>query len=80
MAPITSLQNPKVKLIQRLRGKRYRQQENRFVIEYERDLQRALQQCGYQIDFILVCPELAGIDAAPFAASGAEDFSSRQRC
>ena len=67
MAPITSLQNPKVKLIQRLRGKRYRQQENRFVIEYERDLQRALQQ-GYQIDFILVCPELAGIDAAPFAA------------
>ena len=66
METITSTQNPKVKLIQRLRGKRSRQQEKRFVIEYERDLQRALKQ-GYQIDFMLICPEIAGSDAAPFA-------------
>lgn len=55
---ITSPQNSKIKLVKRLRGKRGRQREARFVIDYERDLQRALQ-CGYDIDFILHCPELA---------------------
>lgn len=55
---ITSAQNSKIKLVNRLRGKRGRQQEGRFVIDYERDLRRALQQ-GYQIDFILHCPEVA---------------------
>lgn len=63
---ITSPQNSKIKLVQRLRGKRGRQREARFVIDYERDLQRALL-LGYDIDFILHCPELApapaGIDA-----------------
>lgn len=55
---ITSAQNSKIKLVNRLRGKRGRQQEARFVIDYERDLRRALQQ-GYRIDFILHCPEVA---------------------
>ena len=55
---ITSAQNSKIKLVKRLRGKRGRQQEARFVIDYERDLRRALRQ-GYQIDFILHCPEAA---------------------
>lgn len=55
---ITSAQNSKIKLVNRLRGKRDRQQEARFIIDYERDLRRALQQ-GYQIDFILHCPEVA---------------------
>ena len=72
MAPITSLQNPKVKLAQRLRGKRQRQQEKRFVIEYGRDVKRALQQ-NYQMDFALICPEIAGSDAAPMA-SAAQTF------
>lgn len=58
---ITSAQNSKIKLVKRLRGKRGRQQEGRFVIDYERDLRRALTQ-GYDIDFILTCPEFA---AAP---------------
>lgn len=55
---ITSAQNSKIKLVNRLRGKRGRQQEARFVIDYERDLRRALQQ-DYLIEFILHCPELA---------------------
>lgn len=65
MELITSPQNAKFKLVNRLRGKRSREQESRFVIEYERDLQRALQQ-GYQIDFLLLCPELAEKDPAEF--------------
>ena len=65
---ITSAQNSKIKLVNRLRSKRGRQNEARFLIDYERDLQRALQQ-GYEIDFIIYCPEMAvapsvnGIDA-----------------
>jgi len=54
---ITSPQNSKIKLVQRLRGKRGRQREARFVIDYQRDLQRALQR-GYDIDFVLHCPDL----------------------
>ncbi len=53
---ITSAQNSKIKLVNRLRGKRGRQREARFVIDYKRDLQRALQ-LGYDIDFVLYCPE-----------------------
>ena len=37
------------------RQARPRGQEARFVIDYERDLRRALA-CGYEIDFILHCP------------------------
>ncbi len=55
---ITSAQNSKIKLVNRLRGKRSRQQEARFAIDYERDLRRALRQ-GYRVDFILHCPEVA---------------------
>lgn len=53
---ITSAQNSKIKLINRLRSKRGRQREARFVIDYKRDLQRAMQ-LGYNIDFVLHCPE-----------------------
>ncbi len=59
--PITSAQNSKIKLVNSLRSKRGRQREGRFVIDYERDLQRALRQ-GYEIDFLLHC---RGFDPAP---------------
>ncbi len=59
MEQITSPQNSKIKLVNRLRGKRAREQEGRFLIEYRRDLQRALRQ-GFVIDFALVCPQIAG--------------------
>ncbi len=59
--PITSAQNSKIKLVNSLRSKRGRQREGRFVIDYERDLQRALRQ-GYEIDFLLHCQ---GFDSVP---------------
>lgn len=55
---ITSAQNSKIKLVNRLRSKRGRQREARFVIDYKRDLQRAVQH-GYDIDFVLHCPEIS---------------------
>ncbi len=55
---ITSLQNTKVKLVNRLRSKRGRETENLFLIDYDRDLERALEQ-GYTIEFIMVCPAIA---------------------
>ena len=58
---ITSEQNNRIKLVKRLRSKRGRAKAKRFVVDYERDLQRALQ-CGYAIDCLLHCPE---ISAAP---------------
>jgi len=58
---ITSEQNSRIKQVKRLRGKRGRAQAKRFLIDYERDLRRALR-CGYAIDYLLHCPEIA---AAP---------------
>lgn len=57
---ITSPQNTKVKLVNRLRTKRGREQENLFVIDYERDLERALQQ-GYTIEFVMYDPAVADV-------------------
>ena len=55
---LSSAQNSKIKLINRLRSKRGRDQAGRFVIDYERDFRRALD-CGYLVDFVLHCPEVA---------------------
>lgn len=52
---ITSHQNPRVKLIKRLRDKKDRDREGLFVVDYERDLERALA-CGYEVAFALVSP------------------------
>lgn len=49
---ITSADNPRVKLVGRLRKKRGRLAESRFVIDSRRDLARALAQ-GYEVDFLL---------------------------
>ena len=58
---ITSYQNPKVKLVQKLHQKRGRLREGRFLIDHLRLLERALDN-DYQVDFVLVCPEIAEID------------------
>jgi RNA methyltransferase, TrmH family len=55
---ITSFQNPRVKLIKRLRDKRDREREGRFVIDDLRDFERALD-CGFELDYAFICPELA---------------------
>lgn len=67
---ITSAQNSKIKLVNRLRSKRGRQREARFVIDYKRDLQRALK-LGYDIDFVMICPEI-------FPAQDCYDCESHQ--
>lgn len=55
---ITSFQNPRLKLIKKLRDKKGRVQEQRFVVDEPRDLERALAN-GYTVDFVLYCPTLA---------------------
>jgi len=58
---ITSLRNGRIKQIRRLRDKRHRERENRFVIEYNRDLRRALDK-GFTLDYALFAPEIADDD------------------
>ena len=72
--PITSAQNSKIKLVNRLRTKRGREAEARFVIDYERDLRRALR-LGYQIDYLLYCPELTSL--ADYSDYEAHELSPR---
>lgn len=54
---IASHQNPRVKQVRRLREKSAREDEQRFLIDSLRDLERALV-CGYQVDYVLVTPAL----------------------
>ena len=58
---ITSLQNAKVKLANKLRTRRWRDREMRFVIDDLRDLQRAVA-LGYTIDFVFVESQFGDID------------------
>lgn len=62
-AELTSFQNPRIKLARKLQDKRQREREGLFVIDYARDLERALQN-NYQVDFVLVCSELLSSDEA----------------
>lgn len=70
MERITSFSNSKVKLVHRLRNKRGRQLERRFVVEYQRDLKRAIIQ-GYELEFLLICPELLGNHAIQIHSANA---------
>jgi len=65
---ITSLRNSKVKLVHRLRNKRGRQSESRFVVEHRRDFQRALMG-GYELDFLMVCPALLESQTLDFGST-----------
>lgn len=60
-ATITSFQNPKVKLAQKLLEKRQREEEKLFVVDAARDLARALAQ-GYEAAYILYSPTTATPD------------------
>lgn len=70
---ITSAQNPRLKLARRLRDKRSRDQEQRFVIDDWRDLERAIEN-GYQIETLLYAPELAGKRHTAFLAVAQDTF------
>ena len=67
---ITSFQNARVKQIKRLRERKARDREGRFVIDDGRDLERALD-CGYTVEYALYCPEFdlePQIDRLPASA------------
>jgi len=55
--PITSLQNPRIKEAAKLRDHRQRQQQNRFLIDGARELDRAIA-AGIQLVEVFVCESL----------------------
>lgn len=55
---ITSFQNPRVKQIKRLRDRKGRERESRFVVDDVRDFERAVE-CDFELDYAFICPELA---------------------
>lgn len=55
---ITSFQNSKVKLANKLVNKRQREKTGLFIIDYARDLERALAN-DYEIEFAFYCEALA---------------------
>jgi len=54
-SPITSLQNARIKSLIRLRTRDGRQQQQRFTIDGQREIQRALQ-CHWDFPEFYVCP------------------------
>jgi RNA methyltransferase, TrmH family len=58
---ITSFQNSKIKLANKLVNKRERQKNNLFLIDYARDLERALAY-QYRVEFAFYCDTLATDD------------------
>ncbi|MGJ3237805.1 MAG: TrmH family RNA methyltransferase [Anaerolineae bacterium] len=58
MQEITSFQNSKVKLANKLISKRHREREGLFLIDYGRDLERAIGQ-GYEAVTVFYCSALA---------------------
>ena len=57
MSILTSLDNPRVKLVLRLRQRRYRRRSGLFVAEGIREVQRALE-AGLKLREAFVCPEM----------------------
>lgn len=58
---IHSFQNSKIKLANKLVSKRQREKSSLFLIDYARDLERALQN-DYEIEFAFYCERLASND------------------
>lgn len=54
-ALITSLQNPRIKNLVKLRSGNHRRRQRKFVIEGLRELQRALQ-CDWPVEALFYCP------------------------
>ncbi|MBL9090022.1 MAG: RNA methyltransferase [Planctomycetaceae bacterium] len=60
---ITSLQNQRVKDAAKLRDRRQREKQNRFLIDGTRELERALD-AGVELGEVFVCPQLCATDGA----------------
>ena len=65
---IQSFQNGKIKLANKLVSKRQREQSGLFLIDYARDLERALQN-DYEIEFAFYCETLASDEDKAVLAS-----------
>ncbi|MFZ5597520.1 MAG: TrmH family RNA methyltransferase [Bacillota bacterium] len=59
MEPVTSVRNPLVKYMARLKRRRFRDQEGKFVVEGVRLVEEALGS-GWPVDAVLYCEELSG--------------------
>lgn len=70
---ITSFQNAKIKQIRKLRDRRARDQEKRFVIDDGRDLGRALDN-DYAVDYAFYCPALGSEQALLDRLAGANIY------
>ena len=55
---ITSKTNPQVKNLVKLRNAKERKEQNKIIIEGYREISRAVT-CGFQIDTLYRCPEIA---------------------
>lgn len=55
---ITSKTNPKIKNIIKLEKGSERREQNRILIEGRREIERAVA-CGFEVDTLFVCPEIA---------------------
>ncbi len=64
--PLTSLQNPRIKQVVRLKERRVRDMADTFLIEGTREMQRAIE-AEHPLDSLFVCPEL-------FLGEGEEDL------
>lgn len=58
MQEITSFQNSKIKLANKLVSKRQREKDKLFLIDYARDLERALDN-NYKVDYAFYCADLS---------------------
>ena len=67
---IDSPSNPRVKALARLRDRRHRRTEERFLVEGSREVRRALD-AGIDVETLYLCAEL-GADTAAWEGSGLE--------
>jgi len=70
---ITSKTNPKIKNIIKLEKASERREQNRILIEGRREIERAMA-CGFEVDTLFVCPDLAK-DSAGITARSVEEVS-----
>lgn len=71
---ITSLQNPSVKALVKLRDQRGRRKAGLFIAEGRREVQRAIA-AGLRVESVWVCPELMGADTGLPAGTEADIVS-----
>ena len=70
---ITSKTNPKIKNIIKLEKASERREQNRILIEGRREIERAVA-CGFEVDTLFVCPEIAR-EGAGITARSIEEVS-----